>query len=90
MRVPVRTFLKYAFTRTCVIRSAKVALVVGTLLGIINHFDGLIAWRFTGTDIFQILLTYLVPYAVSTYGSAMQACYMESQTPMNKGDMEKG
>ncbi len=81
-------FFRYAFERTCVARSAKVALVVGTLLAVINHYDGIIMGKLTGTDIFQILLTYLVPYAVSTYGSAMQACYMESQHPVNKGDRQ--
>jgi hypothetical protein len=33
---------------------------------------------------FQILLTYAVPYSVSTYGSAMQAKHMEMQEIIRK------
>lgn len=48
-------------------RSFYVALVVGTILNLINQGDALfgpgpINW-------IKIVLTYLVPYAVSTYGA---------------------
>jgi hypothetical protein len=48
-------------------RSLYVALVVGTILNLINQGDALfgpapINWV-------KVLLTYLVPYAVSTYGA---------------------
>jgi hypothetical protein len=55
----------------------KVALVVGTVLALINHYDALFHGTLTNTDIFQILLTYLVPYAVSTFGSASEARHIE-------------
>ena len=69
MGAPVKPFFKYAFTRICVLRSMEVALVGGTLRGIINHFDGLFGWRLTGADTLRILLACLVPYAVATYVS---------------------
>ena len=51
--------------------SIKVSLIVGTVLALINH----------GPAIVQILLTYLVPYSVSTY-SAVQGI----QNQMSLGD----
>jgi len=48
-------------------RSLGVALVVGTLLNAINQGDILLN---SGTpDIAKLVLTYLVPYAVATYGA---------------------
>ncbi len=38
----------------------------------------------TAAVIFQILLTYLVPYGVAAYGSAMQARHIELQELKNK------
>jgi len=44
-----------------------VAIIVGTILNLINQGDALL----TGTSIvwWKICLTYLVPYCVSTYGA---------------------
>ncbi|HVC57125.1 MAG TPA: nitrate/nitrite transporter NrtS [Stellaceae bacterium] len=48
-------------------RSLLVALIVGTILNLINQGDALV----TGMpiDVVKLLLTYLVPYCVSTYGA---------------------
>lgn len=48
-------------------RSLVVALTVGTILNLINQGDALV----TGAvlDLTKLLLTYLVPYSVSTYGA---------------------
>jgi hypothetical protein len=46
----------------------KVALVVGTILNIINHFDLLVGAPLTRMTMIQIALTYVVPYCVSTHG----------------------
>lgn len=48
-------------------RSILVALVVGTILNLINQGDALLAG--TGVNVIKILLTYLVPYCVATYGA---------------------
>lgn len=54
-------------------RALKLALVVGTLLGLINHPEAVCAPESVpGRGWLQIGLTYLVPYCVSTY-SAVQA-----------------
>jgi hypothetical protein len=57
----------------------KVGHVVGTVLAFINHFDAIFYGTLTATNIFQIVLTYLVPYCVSTFGFAMRARYLELQ-----------
>jgi hypothetical protein len=48
-------------------RSLIVALIVGTILNLINQGDALV----TGMplDPAKLVLTYLVPYCVSTYGA---------------------
>lgn len=61
-----------ALSRSVVIAAIKVALVVGTLLALINHYDKLGTLDFRRSDFFKILLTYLVPYGVSTW-SAVKA-----------------
>jgi len=50
-------------------RSIKVAVIVGTLLMFINHGDIMISGDIKGHHMLKILLTYLVPYLVSTYSS---------------------
>jgi hypothetical protein len=48
-------------------RSLFAALVVGTLLNLINQGDALFGT--VPVNWFKIVLTYFVPYAVSTYGA---------------------
>jgi len=76
-RARARLFAKYAFERRCVARSLKVALVVGTVLALINHFQSIISGSLDTAVTLQILLTYAVPFSVSTFGSAMQGMQME-------------
>lgn len=48
-------------------RSLKVALVVGTLLNLINQGDALVS--LSAVNWLKVILTYFVPYAVYTYGA---------------------
>jgi len=73
----MRLFFKHAADPVCVFRAIKVALVVGTVLGIINHYDAIFFGSITRTDLFQMVVTYLVPYTTATFGSAMQARHIE-------------
>lgn len=73
-------FLKHATDKICIKRSIKVSLVVGTILALINQYDAIFFGTLTSTNIIQILITYLVPYGVATFGSAMQARHMEIHT----------
>jgi hypothetical protein len=62
-------WLKLAATRSVVLRSINVALVVGLILVAINHGEAILRGEINGARIFQIGLTVLVPYCVSTYAS---------------------
>ena len=48
-------------------RSLWVALIVGTILNLINQGDIFLSGQ--RPDFTKLLLTYLVPYMVSTYGA---------------------
>ena len=72
-----------AFLQTKVVVTAlKVSLVVGSLLALINHGDKLLAWELEPGDGWRILLTYLVPYLVSSYSSWRM---LERMSPENGG-----
>ena len=50
-------------------RSFRVALIVGTLLVVINQGDRIVEGRLDSLVLAKILLTYLVPYLVATYAA---------------------
>ena len=60
--------LSYGLERDTLTRSVKTALVIGTVLGLINHGQALLAGHFTADHLGPLLLTYLVPFFVATYG----------------------
>ena len=62
-----RVALRYAADGGVPRRSAKIALVVGTVLNLINQGDVLLAGG--SLDWLKCLLTYVVPYMVSTCGA---------------------
>jgi len=65
-------FLDLALTPKVVKPAFKVALFVGTLLALINHGSAILQMDLDISRFFQIILTYFVPYGVSTY-SAVKA-----------------
>ena len=75
----LRTACRCAVSDQVPRRSIYVALVVGTLLNFINQGDALLG---SGPiNWIKLVLTYLVPYAVCTYGavsSQLLACKSES------------
>jgi len=62
-------WLSIAFEASILKRSVMVSAFVGTILMIINHGDVILAGNLTMTHIFKIILTYVVPFLVSTYSS---------------------
>lgn len=58
-----------AFSKDVVSTAMKLALIVGTILGLINHGPDIVNNTLSSGQVFQILITYLVPYSVSTYSS---------------------
>ncbi|MCY3752258.1 MAG: nitrate/nitrite transporter NrtS [Gammaproteobacteria bacterium] len=65
----MKRWLSIAARRDVVISSLKVCVVVGTVLVLINYFDRILVGTLSDIDYFKILLTYCVPYCVSTYAS---------------------
>jgi hypothetical protein len=67
----LRRILHYSFSDGIPFRSCCVALVVGTILNLINQGDALFgAMTINWT---KVVLTYVVPYMVSTYGAVSYA-----------------
>ena len=74
----VRRFIQHWFRRETVVRALKVAGVVGPILTVINQYDLLLDLEFSSRLFGKILLTFFVPYSVSSFSSAR--AYMESET----------
>jgi len=62
-------FIKIALQPHVISTAVRVAIVVGTILALINHSSAIFSFSLNKQNIFQIFLTYLVPYGVSTYSS---------------------
>ena len=67
-----RGFLSLATSKQVAKNAFKIALIVGTLLALINYGDKLLTQHMVGADWLKLGLTYFVPYAVSTF-SAVKA-----------------
>ena len=63
------SWLGLATSRSVVRRAVGVAIVVGTILVVINHGDALARGDVTVGRWLRIVLTVIVPYCVSTYSS---------------------
>jgi hypothetical protein len=79
----MRRFLFYWFRRDTVLRAVKVAAVVGPILTIINQYDMLLSGNWSAKLVCKILLTFLVPYSVSSFSSAR--AYMEAEARIPRG-----
>lgn len=62
-------WLEIALREDIVKRSLRVALIVGTILMLINYCDRFYLGTLQTTDYIKMLLTYCVPFSVSTYAS---------------------
>jgi len=59
--------IAYCLERPTLFFSLKMALVVGTLLAVINHGQAIVTGHFTSDRLLPMLLTYCVPFAVSLF-----------------------
>ncbi|MEO1556832.1 MAG: nitrate/nitrite transporter NrtS [Pseudomonadota bacterium] len=64
-------FFHIAIQRSVMIRAARIATVVGLILAVINHGDTLVSGQATLSTWFKIVLTFLVPFGVSTFSSVL-------------------
>jgi len=66
----MRNLLYYWFQKRTVLRAVKVAAIVGPILTVINQYDLLLSGNYSARVIGKIVLTFLVPYCVSSFSSA--------------------
>ncbi len=62
-----RALIVYCFERATLLFSIKMALIVGTLLAVINHGQAIVTGHFTSDRLLPMLLTYCVPFSVAMY-----------------------
>jgi len=62
------SYVGYLAERDTLARSAKTALLVGTILALLNHYQAILAWVVPTHEALQIGLTYLVPFSVASFG----------------------
>lgn len=65
----ISDWLRVATGRDVVLRGLRVGGIVGTILVVINHGDLIAAGKLPIESAWKIVLTYCVPYLVSTYAS---------------------
>jgi hypothetical protein len=83
----MKKFLAIAAEKGTIATSAKVALVVGSILGLINHGDRIfLSWDMRAVDWIKLALTYCVPYCVATYGAVKYALRHTRSNDSNAGD----
>ena len=70
-KIKNHSYLNLAFRKSVIRRAIKIALVVGCILALINHGDRIIFQDMKPVDWFKILLTFCVPYCVSTVSSVL-------------------
>lgn len=70
-KIKYTSFFNIALRKSVVKRAIKIALVVGCILALINHGDRIIFQNMKPLDWFKILLTFCVPYCVSTVSSVL-------------------
>lgn len=54
--------------RAHLVRTVRIALIVGTVLFVINQLDVVLSGRAGAGTCAKVALTYLVPFCVSNYG----------------------
>jgi len=63
----LRRVIRFSLSDGVPLRSGRIALVVGTILNLISQGDAIFGT--TPANWIKIVLTYLVPYGVGTYGA---------------------
>ena len=72
-------WLELSLSKSVVVRSALTAVVVGMILVTINYGDVILQGTLTRSQGFRIILTFFVPYCVSTYSSVSAILNMQSE-----------
>ena len=59
------------FHRKVIKKAVKVAIIVGIILNLINQGDVIITMEFSQINWSKFILTFFVPYSVSSYSAAV-------------------
>lgn len=78
----MKIFIKHCIEKKNLKRALTMSLIVGTILGAINHYDMFLSGEFISRRVIQLLITYLVPFTVSLYSSAMTGRHHEIKISM--------
>ena len=78
-----QSFLTIALSQRVLPRAIRVALIVGTILALINHGDKMLPVSMTSLDLAKVILTYFVPYSVSTWSAVGAIRSNESNSVSN-------
>lgn len=70
MNIIIRRCYFQIIDKTNLTKHFIIALVVGTVLNIINQFDSIIRLQFQNIDYLKAVITFFVPFAVSVYSAA--------------------
>ncbi|MFT7004234.1 MAG: hypothetical protein ACJAWW_001591 [Sulfurimonas sp.] len=62
-----KIYCEVAISSNVVKRALKVSFIVGTILNLINQSEAIISLDLENINLIKVLLTYFVPYSVTTY-----------------------
>jgi hypothetical protein len=62
-----RSLISYCLERATLLFAIKLALIVGTILALINHGQAIFTGHLTYDQLIPMLITYCVPFSVSMY-----------------------
>lgn len=67
----MKFILSLIFEKRTLMQAIRVAIFVGIILNLINQGDNLLLLNFSDINLFKLVLTFFVPYFVSTYSSVL-------------------
>jgi len=82
----LKIFLKHCMKKHNLLRALYIALLVGTILAAINHYDMFLSGEFVTRRIIQIVVTYFVPFFVALTSAAMFGRHEELKHHIRNGD----
>lgn len=84
-----KIYCDIATSKNIISRAIKVSLIVGTALNLINQGDALISLNLENLNLIKLLLTYAVPYSVTTYtATAMKIEFHIGTKAIIEADLE--
>jgi DNA-directed RNA polymerase subunit RPC12/RpoP len=84
-----KIYCEIAVSHSVMNRALKVSLIVGTALNLINQGEAVIALDFENINLVKLLLTYFVPYSVTTYtATAMKLEFLIGTRAIVEADLK--